>query len=678
MSLYSLCNWRAAFSPVAVCCALTFLVGLPVAAQVHLTDEATGITNQLYGAAICALDDLDGDGMDEFLVGAPGHVSENGSVFLWRSRDGGTAHGVSQTWMGNTDERFGWAVARIGDVNNDGEPDFAVGAPLANAGAAGNGRVCIFYGGSTLSSSPDRIITGETAGDQFGFSISAAGDFNGDGRDDFIVGAPYRNSPSMEGGAAYVIYGASGGPSTDLGDALYLTGEVAGDHFGWAVTQVGTFFDGNEDCVAVGAPDNDSHFGADAGVVYVFEGDLPPGGPNATYDLLANVGGTSKPGSRYGFALKGGGDFNGDNTPDLAIGAPMNNEGGTESGRVEVIFGDSNPSLTGDRYANGETGYDHFGYAVGQIWEGSGFTHDSLIIGAPHQSSDGANSGRAYIYVGGSGSYQDAGSLTVIDVTPLLPGNQGGDEFGLAVCGAGDFDGDGIFDFAVGAPNGNSATTTPSGYVYLGLTSGNAVSSYLSGWTSVWQDDATVQLTFNLAPVGTGVASVEIIRDADGRQTVWDGAPVTADLTEPGRLVAVGRSFSFIDSPDPRSAPTYSLKVRTTDGGEVTLVDLAGPGDFTGPLPAVRLALDAPWPNPFNPTTRIRFRVPAGQAAACLITDLRGRQVRTLFSGEGDGTWRTEIWNGRTDDGRPVASGVYLVRLTGGGEVRGGRVVLAK
>ncbi len=482
----------------------------------------------------------------------------------------------------------------------------------------------------------------------------------------------------MEGGAAYVIYGASGGPSTDLGDALYLAGEIAGDHFGWSVTDAGEFLGGNEDCVAVGAPDNGLHFGDSAGVVYVFEGALSPLNPNATYDLLAGVGAAAKPFSRYGAVVRGIGDWDGDNIPDLAVGAPLCNEAGSEAGRVEIIFGDSSPATTGDRYVNGETGGDHFGYALARVWDVTGSGNDDLLIGAPGNNAAATAAGRSYLYLGGSSSYNDAASLTVIAVEPLLPGTAAADEFGFAVAGAGDFDGDGELDYAIAAPIGNAGSTTPSGYVYLVPSSGSAVPNFLSGWQATWRDDATVQLSFNLSVFSSQVASVEIIRHDSDSRTVWHGPAVDADLTDPGCLVAVGSTFSFIDTPDPRTAPHYTLTVTTTDGAEIALTNLDGPGDFAGNLPSATLALDAAWPNPFNPTTSIRFRVPTGQTATCVVTDLRGRQVRTLFSDVGDGQWLTVVWNGLLDNGRPAGSGVYLIRLSTGDTTLSGRVVLAK
>ena len=167
------------------------------------------------------------------------------------------------------------------------------------------------------------------------------------------------------------------------------------------------------------------------------------------------------------------------------------------------------------------------------------------------------------------------------------------------------------------------------------------------------------------------------------RTGLWSGPAIPlTNLVDPrsgGVLYGLGSGFLFVDQ-SPLAGTggmRYDLAARGTDGSELNFTALAGPQ----PLPSVGLVtleMAPAWPNPFNPTTRVRFKAAAGQDVRCRITDVRGRHVRDLYSGTGTGLWQTLTWNGVGDDGAAVASGVYLIRLDSpGGEVTR-RVVLAK
>lgn len=687
-------NPRAGFCLVL---SLVLLTGaaIPARGDVYLTDEANGVAGQVFGAAISELEDLNGDGRGEFLVGAPGDDVAGlnaGAAFLYQSRSD-NSHGLQKFWRGVGGEQFGYAVARIGDINSDGKPDFAVGAPYSDTAGADAGRVCLFWGGSTLSSTPDLVIYGDLGGGQFGFSISAAGDFNGDGEDDFIVGAPTRNAGATQNGAAFVIFGGNGGPSTDLSDALMLTGQIANDRFGWSVANAGNFLGSANDCVVVGAPYN-TEDGMQAGAAYVYEGSTAPAAPNTVFDLKIRNGANSKAFSQYGFAVRCVGRWDGDGYDDLAIGAPYCDEGGNEAGRVEIVFGGTSPSATGNRYVNGQTATDHFGWSLARAGQVGGSSSEDLLVGAPGYDGTATDGGRAYLYLGGSSSYNSASSLVILPVTPLNPGTAANDQFGFAVASAGLFDDDAALDYAVAGPGGSIGSTAAAGYVWVHDTTGGVVAAALAGWDASWTADGAVTLRFAVTLPANQIAGVGLQRrvlDAEGSlvesQTVWQG-PV--NLAGAANLLDLGGGLGFdgaaflFDDTAPQTAAAYAggleyvLTLTDTAGATLTLDALAGPGEFTGSLPLPQLVLDAAWPNPFNPTVSVRFLAPAGGTTVCRVTDLRGRHVATLFSGEGQGLWRTVTWDGRADDGRQAASGVYLVSLEGDGQRAARRVVLAK
>ncbi len=654
---------------------------LPVGAQagpIHLTDYAGGLANQEFGGSVCGLGDVNGNGMNDILIGAPGE-SNTGAAFLWFGSPNVT-HSPAESWYGVADEKFGFSVAAIGDVNDDGDPDFAIGAPLSNAQAATSGRVCIFYGGSSLSSTPDLIIYGQNSGDQFGFSISAAGDFDGDGKDDFIVGAPYSNASALNAGAAYVIYGANGDPSTDLADATVLLGEIAEDHFGWSVCDAGNFLGGNEKSVAVGAPLSNTHGGTDAGAVYVFEGAVSPSNPDATSDHILSVGGTA-PDSRYGWAVRNAGRWDSDSYDDLAVGAPTHNSPGTDAGRIEITFGDPSPATTGDRYVTGGSSGDQLGYSLDNMGDFTGNGDDDLIIGAPFLVDDGTDAGRAYYYEGGTSGSGSVSVLDVIAVQPLVPGNNAHNKFGFAVAGLGDFDGDGGTDYAVAAPGGQIATETPAGYCLLEASDGQTVAAFGYLAESQWTADGHVNLLLSLPLAPQEILSLEIIRlpattihtgSADGLVLAgnYSDAMVRYQLLDEGPF----------ESGDSASQVSYQATIHLVDGG---IIHLSDPDQWQAlqlsQRPGVSLLMARPaWPNPANPRTALEFSVARGEYYHLTIRDLRGCLVRRLEKGEGTGTWTTATWDGLNDGGQALPSGLYFFDLRSDDSLQVRKVMLAR
>ena len=180
-------------------------------------------------------DDAGGAGVDRGRVYVyPGPLSSS-NIILSGEEDGAT---------------FGFSVASVGDFNGDGRPDLAVGAPLNDgdgdsADSGDNrGRVFVFLGGPTF---PAGVITltGTVAGGQFGFSVARAGDVDGNGSDDLLVGAPFEPGAGTERGRAHLFLG-SGSPSTT--PALTFTGSEDFGHFGFSVSTAGllnndSFFD---------------------------------------------------------------------------------------------------------------------------------------------------------------------------------------------------------------------------------------------------------------------------------------------------------------------------------------------------------------------------------------------------------------------------------------------------
>ena len=125
------------------------------------------------------------------------------------------------------DDYFGYSVSTAGDVNGDGYSDVIVGAYFNDAGGSNAGRTYIYYGGSIFNNIADVTLTGAAAGDYFGHSVSTAGDVNGDGYSDVIVGAYGNDAAEINAGRAYIYFG---GASMNNTADVTLTGAAAGDY----------------------------------------------------------------------------------------------------------------------------------------------------------------------------------------------------------------------------------------------------------------------------------------------------------------------------------------------------------------------------------------------------------------------------------------------------------------
>ena len=153
------------------------------------------------------------------------------------------------------DDQFGFSVSTAGDVNGDGYSDIIVGARSNDAGGTDAGRAYIYFGGTSIDNIADVIMTGEAAGDQFGISVSTAGDVNGDGYSDVIVGARSNDAGGSNAGRSYIYFG---GTSMDNTADVIMTGEAAFDNFGISVSTAGDVNGDGYSDVIVGAYFNDA------------------------------------------------------------------------------------------------------------------------------------------------------------------------------------------------------------------------------------------------------------------------------------------------------------------------------------------------------------------------------------------------------------------------------------
>ena len=379
------------------------------------TGEATG---NGFGRSVGTAGDVNGDGYADLAAGAPGALGNTGRAYVYvggASRVGSTPVFVATGEA--TDSGYGRSVGTAGDVNGDGYADLAVGA---DEYGGWTGRAYVYLGGPAgLSTSPAFTATGETVGDSFGRSVGSAGDVNGDGYADLAVSAPGRNW-----GRAYVFMGGPAGLSPT--PAFIATGETAG-------TAGDVNGDGYAD-LAVGVPS--AH--GNTGLVYVYLGG--PAGLSATQ--VISVGsplGAAETGEWFGRSLGAAGDVNGDGYADLAVGAYRY---GNYTGRVYVYEGGPSGLAASPAFsATGEGPNNRFGLSLGTTGDVNGDGYADLAVGADGYAS---NSGRAYVYLGGPAGLAASPAFSAT-------GEATSNYFGWPVATAGDINGDGFADLAVGA-----------------------------------------------------------------------------------------------------------------------------------------------------------------------------------------------------------------------------------
>ncbi|MDH3786111.1 MAG: VCBS repeat-containing protein, partial [Acidobacteriota bacterium] len=398
------------------------------------------------GTSVAWAGDINGDGFADVVVGAPGYndlpVGE-GTAFAFYGGAGGLASTPDWSFDSNQpDAGLGGSVASAGDVNGDGFSDVIVGAEGFDAATVDSGRSFVFHGSAAgLSVGPDWFRSpfqpqGSLGGLRSGRSVASAGDINGDGYADVIVGIPFGNANDSDG-AVEAFYGSSDGLA--LQRAWIASGGQTGSEFGAQVaTAGGVNGDGFSDLL-VGAPAFDD-VAIDEGRTHLFFGG--PEGP-AT-DASWQVDGMADF-DQLGRSVSGAGDVNGDGFADVIVGAYLVDGVGPQSGRALVYHGNpSGLSAMADWSADGDRAEGLFGYSVSGLGDINGDGYDDVAVGAAFHDNGESDEGRVFVY---------HGSPTGLAAIPAwdAEGDQIDALFGAAVAGAGDVNGDGYADLLIGA-----------------------------------------------------------------------------------------------------------------------------------------------------------------------------------------------------------------------------------
>jgi hypothetical protein len=442
-----------------------------------------------------AMGDVNGDGYSDALVGADSAPNGTGPgrAYIFH----GSASGIPDKDLASAsanaiisgavaNDGLGYSLASAGDVNGDGFADIVVGAHRADAGGTERGMAYVFLGsangiadcnlgsGCTATAS----IAGATDNSEFGYSMSSAGDVNGDGFDDIIVGAyMFESTPGVEPGQANVFFGGpslTGALTAASNSNVKITGDIDGDDFGWSVASAGDVNGDGFDDVIIGANGHSPYYASIFNGGPTFTGNLTPIG-NGNTRLVGSVSAVS-----FGNAVNTAGDINGDDFDDVIVGANYeSNTGFSNTGATYVFLGTpsgvvncnitTSPDCPHAKIIGGIAG-GKLGSAVASAGDINSDGFDDILVGASHQGSAGQSF--VYLFLGSDSGIADCD----IKATPTCPDTKIGskatnDYLGLSVNTAGDVNGDGFTDIILGAPYADTA----SGEAYILHGSANGI-----------------------------------------------------------------------------------------------------------------------------------------------------------------------------------------------------------
>jgi hypothetical protein len=423
----------------------------------------TAESNQAYsnfGISVSGAGDVNGDGYDDVIVGASlydNDQSDEGATFVYL----GSATGLVGTpvWSaeGNqTGSGFGWSVASAGDVNGDGHDDVIVGAPYHDSGETDEGRVYVYLGNdSGLETTPNRVVESDQESAWFGWRVRPAGDVNCDGYDDVVVVAYLYDDGQTNEGKVFLYTGSDSGLSESPAWS-YPTGQAEARMAG-AGTAGDVNNDGCDDLI-VGSHGYDNGQ-TNEGRVWVFHGS----GLGLAY-FPSRVLESDVPGASFGYSTYTAGDVNGDGFDDVVVGAFAYSNGMVAAQGAAFVYAGSETGVTNAPAWSlyGSQADAWFGLSAQTAGDVNNDDYDDIIVSSERYDVTRTDQGRAWVFLGSASGLSNG-------VDWFSSGLQTDEVFGWRSAGAGDINGDGFDDVIVGARRfDNGETNEGRAVVYHG------------------------------------------------------------------------------------------------------------------------------------------------------------------------------------------------------------------
>jgi hypothetical protein len=408
-------------------------------------------TDAEFGWSVASAGDVNGDGIEDVIVGAHSYdngETDEGRAYLYLGSASGFSATPSWTAEGNQAyAHFGISVASAGDVNGDGYDDVIVGADRYDDGETNEGRAFLYLGSASgLSATPSWTADGNNWDAFFGISVASAGDVNDDGYDDVVVGAYLYQYGISRIGRAYLYLGSASGLSAT--SSWIAEGDQTGALFGYSVASAGDVNDDGYDDVVVGAYSYDNGE-VDEGRAYLYLGSSS--GLSVTPSWTAEG---NQAGAYFGISVASAGDVNGDGYDDVVVGASWYDNGETQEGRAYLYLGSaSGLSATPSWTAESDHTEAFFGHSVASAGDVNGDGYDEVVVGAlGYSNAFAVNDGRIYLYLGSALGLSPTPSWTA-------ESDQVDARLGYSVASAGDVNGDGYDDVIVGTPRYDNGET---------------------------------------------------------------------------------------------------------------------------------------------------------------------------------------------------------------------------
>jgi hypothetical protein len=345
-----------------------------------------------------AMGDLNGDGVADMVVGAPG----TNTVQIWFGPLSSATASYDALVSGASGTSFGTAIA-VGDVDGDGILDLVVGAlGYSSSSLSGNGAAYVFTGpivGDLSDADAYAVLEGEVGGDQAGGEVAIGGDLLGTGNNTVIVGAKGNDTNGGDSGAVYLVDGSTNGTlSLTSADAIFY-GATGGDDL-WDGHDAGDLDDDGSPDLVLGASDDETS-GSASGSAGVFFGPLSGANSFADADLIITGRASA---DKFGYAADAAGDFNGDGYDDLIVGAYGDESPAHNSGSAYIFFGPLTAGTLEAASADlqlGGTEDDQAGLSVAGAFDVNGDGYDDVIVGSWKDAFSYTDGGACYVVYGG-------------------------------------------------------------------------------------------------------------------------------------------------------------------------------------------------------------------------------------------------------------------------------------